>query len=263
MDRAPRSVRVLEADLLLGRMDIEIGERRIDLEEEESQGMEASGQEAREGMVERAEDGPVLHSPAVDESPHQATIRAREGRSRQDQVALEARSGEPDRMEELARRLGEEGAHPLEPRDRPQDGWGPRSGLESEGQGGMGRGLVLEGLSAERGLGLGSLQEAASGWEVLEQSRYRDAGPAPARAALDARGGPAGDEAMRGRRLFVLGDDLELRGCGYRGQGLSPEAETAGAQEVVGGLDLGRRVGKDGELEIGQGPSPTRRPRRR
>jgi hypothetical protein len=80
--------------------------------------MEAARQVAREGVVQRAEERPLLDAPPIDECLHEPLVGARIRGPRDHELALETGARELYKMEELPRDIGIERAHPLEPRAR-------------------------------------------------------------------------------------------------------------------------------------------------
>ncbi len=66
-DQAAHQGRIAEPDLGLGRVDVDVDEQRVDLEEQHRRRVAVAGQEVGIGAAQGALQQPVAHRAAVDE----------------------------------------------------------------------------------------------------------------------------------------------------------------------------------------------------
>ena len=239
-DQAAHQGGIAEPDLGLGRVDVDVDEKRIDVQEQGRRRVPVPRQEVGVGAAERALQQAVLHGAAVDEQILVRGVAPAVGRQAgvarqahavaflvdQQGVGLEVAAQQGGQALQAALVAGMFGR---------QAQGGLAVQRQGEGDGLVRHGLALDLFGDGHGLGPLGLHELEPGGGGVEQVAHLDpramrageggGGQGPGLAALD-RDGPGVGLVTR------PGGDRQAGDRADGGQGLAPEAQGVDAQQV-------------------------------
>ena len=265
-----------EADLGLGRVNVDVNLLRGHLQKEQHHGEAGGRKDVAVGLAECVEDQLVADEALIDEDVDGVAIEllqlrlgdeageaevagvgwgvvgvalpgGRLGQSGVGEVGLGG-SGEHEAKGVLAEDLEEPLAVVGHGRSDQQ---GLGGGVEFEVAGGMGEGVVGDKSGDVREFGLLRLEELAAGGGVEEEVADGEGGTGRQAGVFDAEDVAAGDlDEGTGSVFRGAGFEGEAGDAGDGGQGLSTEAEGGDGEQIVGGAELAGGVALEGEQGV-------------
>ena len=258
-DQAAHQGGIAEADLGLGRMDIDVDQVRRHLEEERQDGMAVVRQEVAIGPADRAVEQLVAHRPAVDEEVLGLGIGAVEGRQADVAGQAQALALGVDRQRILGEVAAEDRREAAQARLE-QLALGGRqvqeialAVAEDEADPVVRHGEPCQGVARLHLLGPGGLEELEARGCRVEEVAHLDPGAAAERRRLHSALAPAFDGEAPG--LAGVGGARRAAGDGHaadrpdRRQRLAAETEGRDVDQIVLG-QLRGRMALDGERQF-------------
>jgi hypothetical protein len=249
-DQLAQLRQVAEAGLLLGRVDVEVHQGRIHLQEQEGHRVTAPGHVLAEGVFRGLQERPVRNAPAVDVQVQVFAVPA--GQLRPAGHDEGPRPGGLALAHVQVLQLQAHGrGHPLPRLLGRQEQAQLAVDEQAEVYGGMREGFFQEGLPAAQALRSDAFHETLARRQVEEQLGHVHAVPGPGHR-LQGQATPAlDDQASAPRRRSGLRAGQGEPGAGRdAGQGLAAEAQGGHAAKVILVLDLGSGVPLGGQLQV-------------